>query len=582
MEDLRDDGGVEDVPSPQLAYLLIPLYENLDEKETATALRVQVTLYEDSDVETALSRLVSIYERKGKDLCIFDSKLVQAHDSIGRLDVVYHVGRDLGGVKLLHWEFTRPPKGDVVVTYDALPRIVDRDTQPSPPSDLRQAFAGLSSMGEGFLFGPNDDYVYDISVAWDLSNCPPGTSAVWSWGDGPGSIICQTTFRELCDTSFMVGNISSYAKDGLGLYCLGEFPVDIEALGSDACSVLKFMLQFFVDDIDEATAYDSQRYRIFFRYNPYSDSMGGIANGANGRSFTVTYDDSELASPRPPKAWRRILCHEFVHNWVTLSDSKVVDNWYDEGLAEFYSLVFCHSVNGMSDEDFRLTLNRLLTDYYTSPLVGQSIQEVAVSAVKHPYGSQIPYRRGLAFALKLDGLIRAHHSTGRYNPLNSIDRPIVKLVFMQRYDGLGGLAEFLEEVGNNIPGGQKQAKQLYDDMASGALIVPREDSLGHMGLKFVRQDAPIWELGFDFWAAKSEKIIRNLVPGSAAARCNLQEGDTILDDLFLNDQKQDANMSLYLRIRRDDKAHSVSFVPRGEQLVERWQYVYSTEENDSI
>ncbi|KAK6207111.1 hypothetical protein LQW54_007540 [Pestalotiopsis sp. IQ-011] len=573
MADLGDDGDVDDVPSPQLAYVLIPLYGNVEEKETATALRIQLTIYEDPDVET--TRLVSPFRRKGVDLCIFDSNLVQAHDALGKLDVSHRVvGSEV--FTLLYWKFSRPTKGDVVVTYDALPRRVDRDTEPSPPSDLRQAFAGLSSMGEGFLVGPNDDYVYDISVAWDLSHCPQGTSAVWSWGDGPGSIICQSTFRELCNTSFMVGNISSYAKDGLGLYCLGKFPVDIEALGSDACSIFKHMLELFVDELDESASYDSQRFRVFFRYNPYFDSMGGLAGG---RSFAVTYNDADLANPRPPAAWRSLLSHEFIHNWVTLFDSGHVNNWYDEGLADFYSLVFCRLGNKMSDDDFRLTLNRLLTEYYTSPLVGQSIQEVAESSGKNPYGSRIPYRRGLAFALKLDGLIRAHNNTGKYN---SIDRPVLKLVFMQRYDGVGGLNDFLEEVGNNIPGGQKQARQMYDEMASGVLVVPREDSLGHMGLKFVRRDAPIWELGFDFGAVTSEKIIRDLVPGSAASRCDLQEGDTVLNDLFLGAHQQDENMSLDLLIRRDDKVHPVSFVPRGEQLAERWQYAYDTEEKDSM
>lgn len=38
------------------------------------------------------------------------------------------VGRGFMGITLLHWKSSRPTKGDVVVTYDALPRRVDRDT----------------------------------------------------------------------------------------------------------------------------------------------------------------------------------------------------------------------------------------------------------------------------------------------------------------------------------------------------------------------------------------------------------------------------------------------------------------------
>ena len=67
------------------------------------------------------------------------------------------------------------------------------------------------------------------------------------------------------------------------------------------------------------------------------------------------------------------------------------------------------------------------------------------------------------------------------------------------------------------------------------------------------------------------RIVRGLVPGSAAAKAGLQEGDEIVAPVGLDvvQGKQDATLTL--QIRRDGKTFPITYLPRGE-VTEAYQW----------
>ncbi|KAF3023098.1 hypothetical protein E8E14_013392 [Neopestalotiopsis sp. 37M] len=546
-------------PAPSIDYVITPVF---DADQAAQAFNVQVTLIRGSELESEDVLLNTPVEIAKVDVGRFNLESVSAHDSLGQLDLTHHVDSFGPPIVFQKWRVSRPTKGPITMSYTALPRLVNSSTMNAPSFDLRQQPGGLLGSGYGFLATPPSTgrQSYQVTVTWDLKASPPGTTAVWTWGEGPEPITRTLDVNEIAGTYFMVGKLQSFTKSRFGLYWFGEPPLNTTQLGSELFKMFERMSSFFRDETDP--------YRVFLRYNPYPGSMAGTALI---RSFMFSYDDDDCQHPRPFGEYLLFLSHESVHNWVRL-DGSGTDNWYEEGLAEYYSIMLSRRAGLLSNDSFRYELNKRLTQYYTNPLVNKSNKEVAKLTWKLSDAQRIPYGRGLLFALKINAIIQAYDKSGDGA---SLDDAVLSIVDLDRAGKLNGLPDYLKAVGDRLAGGQPEAEKLYDDMTSGVLVVPAADSLKNYGLTLVRRDAAAWELGFDeSKAIKGERIISNLVPGSAAAKSGLQEGDHIINKIWLDDQKVEEDRVLNLTVQRGKgEILHFSFLPRAEHKVERWIYV---------
>lgn len=571
MEESEDGGHA---PLRQLAYLLTPLYDNVDDNsdnKIVKAINVQVTFPDNSNVEDVLATSVIRYGNVGLGLLDLDSVLV--YDDLGILDITHTLDESTDPWAMVEWRVSRPPLGAVGMSYTVFPRVVDCTTPNRQPCDLRQEFGGLSGTGHVFLVVPRNEYTadgsledFEVTLSWDLTGAPPGTSSAWTWGAGPGPFTCFANSEQLCSTYFMVGKMDTLSVSRIGFYCLGSSPVNKASMVEQVGKIFRYAAEHFIDDL-EVSKHDTEDYRVFMRYNPYP---GCTVASSSGRSFVVTHYEHEISDPEPAENYLEMLNHEIVHNWVKLDTHE---KWYSEGLADYYCLFLPQYAGIASTEELQVSLNSLMTKYYTNPFVGYSNSAASKAAKEFWNAAQIPYGRGLVFALKLDALIRDHDNAGKRH---SVDIVVQILVWMQRYQGFGGLAEFLTELGKYLPGGYQQAVQLHKEMSSGVLVVPPINSLAHLGLQVTRRDVRVWELGFDEdELLTGDGRVHNLNPESAAAKSGLQEGDAVITYRpHIHATKDDEDRSLELLIRRGEgEPFSVSFLPRGQRLMERWIYV---------
>ncbi|MFP3504673.1 hypothetical protein [Burkholderia sp. SIMBA_062] len=80
-----------------------------------------------------------------------------------------------------------------------------------------------------------------------------------------------------------------------------------------------------------------------------------------------------------------------------------------------------------------------------------------------------------------------------------------------------------------------------------------------------------YDLGFDPTVlVQPRRIVRGLVPGSAAARAGVKDGDEILKPVPQDGIQADQRAMLRLQIRRGDTILNVAYLPRGE-TVQSWQ-----------
>jgi predicted metalloprotease with PDZ domain len=116
-----------------------------------------------------------------------------------------------------------------------------------------------------------------------------------------------------------------------------------------------------------------------------------------------------------------------------------------------------------------------------------------------------------------------------------------------------------------------RGKTELEAMLAGALQLPPSDEFGPC---FRRTTKPLrrYELGFDPKVlVEPRRIVRDLVPGSAAEQAGLKNGDEILKPVPQDGIQGNQTATLTLEIRRDGRDFPITYLPRGE-TVEAYQW----------
>jgi membrane-associated protease RseP (regulator of RpoE activity) len=103
----------------------------------------------------------------------------------------------------------------------------------------------------------------------------------------------------------------------------------------------------------------------------------------------------------------------------------------------------------------------------------------------------------------------------------------------------------------------------FHAMMDGKPIVPASNAFGPC---FERTVAPLrrYELGFDSQVLmEPSRIVRGLVPDSAAARAGLRNGDRIVKPVPQDAIQADQSAMLSLLIERNGRTFPMTYLPRG-------------------
>jgi predicted metalloprotease with PDZ domain len=114
-----------------------------------------------------------------------------------------------------------------------------------------------------------------------------------------------------------------------------------------------------------------------------------------------------------------------------------------------------------------------------------------------------------------------------------------------------------------------RAERDYQDMVAGKLLVPPPNAFAPCFKRVHAIEGKPFETGFDVTSlASSPRIIRGVVPGSAAALAGLRDGDTVVEAPDLGDPTvRDASKPVDMKVRRGDQTVAISFVPEGKPVM---------------
>jgi hypothetical protein len=479
----------------------------------------------------------------------YDGEALTARDDAGAVPLSQSEEPSTPQGTYRRWSVTRATVGDVTISFDAPPRRVTAATNNGPLFDLREESGAFLGAGVGFLATPVRPGPWRVHLAWDFSQSPAASRGVWSYGDGTVETVLPSEALEF--SYYAGGALKQYPESGdarFGYYWATDPPFDPADLAQRIRALYGSMSGFFGDA--------SSSYRVFARSNLYL--------GAGGTSLAHSFMFGYHAASKPTADDLQLLiAHEMAHTWPAMQGEHGDTAWYSEGTAEYYSLALSWRAHAIGLDKVVRTLNERADAYYTNPFRGLSNPDAAKKFWTDPIAQTVPYGRGWLYLIQTDAQIRAASKGQR-----SLDNVVKELYRRETTKQPYGVPQWLELVGEEI--GPGPAKAGYERMASGGLLVPPKDAFAPC-LAVVRHDVRPIELGFARSSLNDDRVVRDLMPGSAADQAGVRNGDVIVAMGDFDKVRRDETLAFTLTLRRAGRAVTVSYLPRGKPVeAYRW------------
>ncbi|MBS0612961.1 MAG: peptidase M61 [Proteobacteria bacterium] len=478
---------------------------------------------------------------------------LEAHDQAGSLTLTAH-DTGTGSETLRQWFASRATRGEVSLSYTVRPPRADAPRGAAPPVDLRAEAGALSGGATIVLLRPAIERAR-FNIDWELSALPAGSSAALSpLPEGEGREV-----KLLDQIYFMTGALRRYpdSPPGQGFYSAwqGDPPFDARSLMQWTGELYGHYEKFF--------GTPAAPYTVFMRRNPVN------AGGGMGmhRSFIVTFGDN---GGNDPQELKFTLAHEMFHTFQPmLSASKeqggeLAASWFNEGLAVFYEHELPFRYGLIDANAFLKDVNFYAARYYTNALGNVPNSQVPARFWADTRIRTLPYDRGFLYFVTMDEAMR-HASHGR----RSLDDLMLAMKALERSSGRPLVARDWTDLLRRELG--STAVQAFERSLAGDTPLP---SSGAFGSCYRRISKPLrrYELGFEpAVLTESPRIVRGLLPGSAAQAAGLRNGDEILRPVPQDKIQGTQDEWLHLAIRRGDAKLDISYLPRGE-TVPTWQW----------
>lgn len=452
------------------------------------------------------------------------------------------------------WIPVRTAAGDVTIHYRA-PVSAAAPVRSGPPFGLATEGGGVSGAGCAFLLVPADSARYGLSLRWDFTAMGSDASGSSSFGDGDADIVEAGAAARLSSAFFLAGHLRRHpdrpTAEGFSAVWFASVPFDPVPLLAWAEKLYASMRTFF-------RAESVKPYRVFLRGNPVNPNGGvGLMN-----SFVATYDEKTR-----PEMLHLLLSHEMYHTFAPSLRGQDAGGqgtqWFSEGQAVYYQRLLPLRAGLITAEEFLEDLNSTAARYYTNALNNTPNDQISARFWEDTRIRVLPYDRGSMYLAAVNDRIRKASDGKR-----SLDDVILALSDRDRR-GLPNTASVWVELLTKEYGPEAAAE--YEAMLAGAEMLPASDAFG-MGFRRTTAKLRRFDLGFDPKVMNlNPRIIRGLVPGSAAAQAGLRDGDEIVKPVGLDAVQEDQNRMLTLRILRGGKEFDATYLPRGETM-DSWQW----------
>ncbi|HEY4302920.1 MAG TPA: hypothetical protein VGM82_00525 [Gemmatimonadaceae bacterium] len=335
-------------------------------------------------------------------------------------------------------------RADRTITYpltiDYKARMWPPGTRTNPSPMLRTAGGAVSGQGSGMLVIPSDGVNYPAHFRWDMSDLASGsitTSGLTDVND------VRAPIQTLLQNFFMAGPLHRYPatgnRDGFEAFWHGTPPWNGPRDMAWMASMYEYMRKFWGETAP-------RQYRVMGRLLP-PPAYGGTAltNHFIINAPAAGYDTNTVG---PLLLLTHEAGHLFVRGLQNPGGGGPSNNWFSEGLNEFYAVSLALR-SGLAAPDLVLAeLNTQTRNYFTNPRKNMPADSVAMfNPLTDVNAQNISYERGTLFWAEMDARIRAASKGKR-----SLDNVIVPLIARARQSGANGPSAGTEAGPGGNPG----------------------------------------------------------------------------------------------------------------------------------
>lgn len=475
-----------------------------------------------------------------------DLEVLSAGDAHGPVSLLPRDDSDGDGRKLRSWIAGRSIDGTLTVLYRVPISNAPNPLGAAPPLELRTEDGGFSAAGRTFLALPDTSVSYRTEIKWDLSALPAGACGLSSFGVGDIIVDQPVKTERLRQAFYMGGTVGREPAiplgDGFFSAWQGSPPFDPKELLTWTERLYAYYFHFFQPRV--------QPYGVFLRRNPVNPGGGVESSNSFMGTFGPKTDPQDLKST---------LAHEMIHTFISgLDGAEGEDQWFSEGIAVYYERLMPLRAKAISDADFLRNLNFTAARYYTDALNTTPDGDIWKHFWEDTRIRTLPYDRGSLYFAVVDAQIRKA-SAGR----RSLDDLIFSVLEQQRRGEPVSRQTWVDLL---VREAGPRAKTEFEQMLAGKVVLPESAAFGPC---FRRTTRPLrrYQLGFDPKVLiEPSRTIRGLIPGSAAQRAGLEDGDQILKPVPQDGIQGNQTERLTLSIRRKDQTLTITYLPRGETV----------------
>lgn len=478
---------------------------------------------------------------------------------LGRLSAFGADGRALQVQELGHgrWNVRAAPGEELRVEWSIAPNEVL--LSPSQPDHYRAALTN-----ELFHAIGNHLWVAPVAAAGERPLCITlewkgfdalGWRTVCSFGDA-AQLTIERPLDEFRQAVFLAGRYRLEERSIRGRRLCVALPeqglrVDPAGFADLAARVVEAQRAFFDD-------WDYPFYLVSAvatgREDAHSATLGGTGLTDSFALFLQRGSDLGPGAPLFDNVLH-VLAHEMFHNWcgrwTPIAEPEQLCFWFSEGFTEFFTRRLLLRSGLSTREEYARSLEQSLRDYQHNPRRNCTNEEIRAGFWRDRDTGEMPYRRGDLVAARLDLAIRAK-SLGR----QSLDDFLREAVALGRRGEKLDVQTLLARVARWTDAAL--AEELRRVVVEGATLeLPRDTFAPCLAIE--SGPVPRYELGFDFEASRAAGAITGLVPGSAAARAGLLEGQKLAG--FSGEMR--ADRPVRVDIIRDGQRSSIEYLPRG-------------------
>ncbi|MCW6535932.1 peptidase M61 [Sphingomonas lycopersici] len=456
----------------------------------------------------------------------------------------------VGGGLSREWLADRAVEGAVIVRYKVPAEATLAPRGPAPPFSFTADGGGVSAAGHVFLLLPPGDHRYRTTYGWDLAHAPKDSRGVSSLGEGTVTAAEPLDGAQIRMSFFMAGRINTYppklSSGGFFGAWQGKPAFDAGALLAWTGTLYDHYARFFGQK-------DSPPYGVFLRYNPIN-AGGGVGLF---RSFVTTFGKGKGSNAEKIKL---TLAHEMFHTFQPFiaRPAGLESSWFGEGLATFYQARLPFRFGLITPKAYLADINWTAARYYTSAMATVPNAEVPKRFWADTRVRTLPYDRGMLYFATVDDAMRKA-SGGK----KSLDDLMFGMLALEKTGKITDNSDWEKLLAEHLG---PQAVADFRAYLGGAMPLPASDAFGPC---FRRTTATLrrYELGFATEVlAEPKRIVRGLVPGSAAAQAGLQNGDEIVDPVPQDGIQGEQTELIRLEIRRGAQKFPIVYLPRGEAV----------------